>query len=187
MDKNQKMLLGVAVVGVGAYLLWKSKQPKKAFMNAGGCPSGYTRTKNSNGVFVCDNGKGSRYRTNMSGKMGADGVKGLDVSGKLVNRKRMVGANGKRKGMLGANGVGNRKRMVGMINSSNVKEGPFGKKNLINSTNVQEGSFKKNLINSTKVQEGSFKTFTPENLGSDLLSVKNSNFFDQNILGSKFS
>jgi hypothetical protein len=149
MEKNYKMLLGVAVLGVGGYLLWKSKQPKKtaSFMNKKG----------------------------MSGKRGLNGVKGLG------------GANGKRKGMVGANGVGNRKRMVGMINSSTVKEGPFGKKNLINSTNVQEGSFKKNLINSTKVQDGSFKTFTPENLGSDLLSVKNSNFFDQNILASKFS
>jgi hypothetical protein len=159
MEKNHKMLLGVAVVGVGAYLLWKSKQPKKtaSFM----------------------------HKKGMSGKRGLNGVKGL--GGANGKRKGMVGANGKRKGMLGANGVGNRKRMVGMINSSNVKEGPFGKKNLINSTNVQEGSFKKNLINSTKVQDGSFKTFTPENLGSDLLSVKNSNFFDQNILGSKFS
>jgi hypothetical protein len=172
MEKNYKMLLGVAVLGVGGYLLWKSKQPKKtaSFMNKKG----------------------------MSGKRGLNGVKGLGgangkrkgmvgMTGMVGNRKGMVGANGKRKGMVGANGVGNRKRMVGMINSSTVKEGPFGKKNLINSTNVQEGSFKKNLINSTKVQDGSFKTFTPENLGSDLLSVKNSNFFDQNILASKFS
>jgi hypothetical protein len=58
---------------------------------------------------------------------------------------------------------------------------------MINSDKVQEGTFKKNLINSTKVEDGSFKNFTPENLSSDLLSVKNSNFFDQNILASKFS
>lgn len=31
MNKNQKMLLGVAVVGVAAYYFWKSKQPKAGF------------------------------------------------------------------------------------------------------------------------------------------------------------
>ena len=183
MEKNQQILLGAAVLTIGGYLLWKSKQPKAAFMNASGCPAGMRREKNRNGVMVCTDGL-RQIRTNMSGKKSLNGVKGLDVSGKLVNRRRMVGMTGNRKGMVGMSGG---KRMVGMINSGNVKEGPFGKKNLINSTNVQEGSFKKNLINSTKVQDGSFKTFTPENLGSDLLSVKNSNFFDQNILGSKFS
>jgi hypothetical protein len=171
MEKNHKILLGVAVVGVGAYLLWKSKQPKKTGSKAMSGKMG------ANGVNVSmrgplrdGSGAGVGNRRRM---VGANGVKGLDVSG--VNRKRMVGANG------------SKKKMVGMINSGNVKAGPFGKRNLINSTNVQEGSFKKNLINSTSVQEGSFKTFTPENLGSDLLSVKNSNFFDQNILASKFS
>jgi hypothetical protein len=164
MEKNHKMLLGVAVVGVGAYLLWKSKQPKKAtFMkSANGCPAGSVAVKGTGadaGKTGCVSGLGSGT-PKFTKRLNLEGVKGLDVSGKLVNRKRMVGMSGK-------------KRMVGMINSSNVKEGPFGKKNLINSTNVQEGSFK--------------KSFTPENLGSDLLSVKNSNFFDQNILGSKFS
>jgi hypothetical protein len=183
MEKNQQILLGAAVLTIGGYLLWKSKQPKTAgFMkSADGCPSGsvvVNGTGSSVNRAYCMDTKTQRItkKLNMSGKRGLNGVKGLDVSGKLVNRRRMVGANG----------VGNRKRMVGMINSDKVQEGTF-KKNLINSTNVQEGSFKKNLINSTKVQEGSFKTFTPENLGSDLLSVKNSNFFDQNILGSKFS
>jgi hypothetical protein len=152
MEKNQQILLGAAVLTIGGYLLWKSKQPKAAFMNASGCPAGMRREKNRNGVMVCTDGL-RQIRTNMSGKKSLDGLKGL---GKLTNRKRMVGANGK-------------KKMVGMINSDKVQEGTF-----------------KNLINSTKVEDGSFKTFTPENLGSDLLSVKNSNFFDQNILGSKF-
>ena len=173
MDKNQKMLLGVAVVGVGAYLLWKSKQPKKAtFMkSADGCPAGsvvVNGTGNDVNRAYCMNTKTQR----ITKRLNADGLKG--VKGLGNGKKRMVGMSGG-------------KRMVGMINNDKVKAGPFGKRNLINSTNVQEGSFKKNLINSTSVQEGSFKTFTPENLGSDLLSVKNSNFFDQNILGSKFS
>jgi hypothetical protein len=36
MNKNQKMLLGVAVVGVAAYYYWKSQQPKAAFVGANG-------------------------------------------------------------------------------------------------------------------------------------------------------
>ena len=143
MEKNQQILLGAAVLTIGGYLLWKSKQPKKAtFMRMSG-------------------GK--------KPMVGLNGVKGLDVSGKLVNRRRMVGLNGV-KGLDVSGKLVNRKRMVGMINNDKVQEGPF-----------------KNLINSTNVEECSFKTFTPENLGSDLLSVKNSNFFDQNILESKFS
>jgi hypothetical protein len=184
MEKNHKMLLGVAVVGVGAYLLWKSKQPKKAtFMkSANGCPAGSVAVKGTGadaGKTGCVSGLGSG-NPKFTKRLNANGVKGLDVSGKLVNRRRMVGLNGvkgldvsgklvNRKRMVGMSGG---KRMVGMINNDKVKAGPFGKKNLINSTDVQEGSF---------------KTFTPENLGSDLLSVKNSNFFDQNILASKFS
>jgi hypothetical protein len=166
MEKNYKMLLGVAVLGVGGYLLWKSKQPKKtaSFMHK----KAMSGKRGLNGVKGLGGANGKRKGMvgmtgmvgNRKGMVGLNGVKGLDVSGKLVNRKRMVGMSGG-------------KKMVGMINNDKVKEGPFGKRNLINSTSVQEGSFK--------------KSFTPENLGSDLLSVKNSNFFDQNILGSKFS
>lgn len=36
MNKNQKILLGVAVVGVAGYYYWKSQQPKKAFVGANG-------------------------------------------------------------------------------------------------------------------------------------------------------
>jgi hypothetical protein len=38
MNNNQKMLLGVAVVGVAAYYYWKSQQPKPAakFVGANG-------------------------------------------------------------------------------------------------------------------------------------------------------
>ena len=172
MDKNQQILLGVAVVGIGGYLLWKSKQPKKSFMNAGGtCDrngrAGWSIRTNSNGVKVCSSPDGYQsYRVNMSGKMGLNGLKGLDVPTKLVNRRSLEGLKG-----LASNKLVNR-RMVGMINSTNVQEGTF--RGLINNDDVQGGPF------STK------RGFTPENLGSDLLSVKNSNFFDQNILASKF-
>ena len=43
MTKNQKMLLGVAAVGVAAYLVWDANR-KKGFVNAVGavkCPSGF--------------------------------------------------------------------------------------------------------------------------------------------------
>jgi hypothetical protein len=36
MNNNQKMLLGVAVVGVAAYYFWKSQQPKKQMVGANG-------------------------------------------------------------------------------------------------------------------------------------------------------
>jgi len=79
MNKKTKMWLGVGVVAAAAYYFWhKSQQDKSTtttttkqivgadgvFANQTGCPSGYTYSKNSNGVYVCDNGKGIRYRTN---------------------------------------------------------------------------------------------------------------------------
>ena len=79
MNKKTKMWLGIGVVAAAAYYFWSKSQKDKTtapaaaakfvgadavFANAGGCPSGYTRSKNSNGVYVCDNNKGSRYRTN---------------------------------------------------------------------------------------------------------------------------
>jgi hypothetical protein len=81
MNKKTKMYIGVGVVAVAAYYFWKKSQDAKAtttttpattakfvgsdgvFANAAGCPSGYSYSKNSNGVYVCDNGKGHRYRT----------------------------------------------------------------------------------------------------------------------------
>ena len=77
MDKKTKMWLGVGVVAVAAYYFWnKSKKEQTStvakfvgadavFANAGGCPSGYSYSINSNKVAVCDNGKGHRYRTNV--------------------------------------------------------------------------------------------------------------------------
>jgi hypothetical protein len=83
MNKKTKMYIGVGVVAVAAYYFWKKSQESKTtattpattaaakfvgsdgvFANQTGCPSGYTYSKNSNGVYVCDNGKGIRYRTN---------------------------------------------------------------------------------------------------------------------------
>ena len=52
MTKNTQILIGVGVVGVGAYLLWKSKQPKKTFANAMG--RNFVKVV---GECECDNGK----------------------------------------------------------------------------------------------------------------------------------
>lgn len=58
MNKNQKVLLGVAVVGVAGYFYWKSKQPKVAFVKAGlagnakaGFLAGKVAPMGSNGSF----------------------------------------------------------------------------------------------------------------------------------------
>jgi hypothetical protein len=79
MNKKTKMWLGVGVVAAAAYYFWnKSKSAPAAttpavakfvgadavFANQSGkCPAGYTESKNSNKVWVCDNGKGHRYRS----------------------------------------------------------------------------------------------------------------------------
>jgi hypothetical protein len=75
MNKKTKMILGVGVVAAAAYYFWNKSKTTPAttkaslvgadgvFANAAGCPRGYTYSKNSNNVYVCDNGKGHRYRT----------------------------------------------------------------------------------------------------------------------------
>ena len=84
MDKKTKMILGAGVLGVGAYLLWKSTQPKKSFANALGKPSlgvsaDYAMAKckciasatpittlpNGKKLYQC--GDGSSYTTNIEG------------------------------------------------------------------------------------------------------------------------
>jgi hypothetical protein len=81
MNKKTKMWLGVGVVAAAAYYFWnKSKTTPAAtapaattakfiganaiFANQSGkCPAGYSEFKNSNKVWVCDNGKGHRYKS----------------------------------------------------------------------------------------------------------------------------
>ena len=62
MTKNNKILLGVAVLAVGGYAYWKSKQPKKvAYMNAGGkfkCPAGKQKYQSGPNEFYCIDPKG---------------------------------------------------------------------------------------------------------------------------------
>lgn len=54
MNNNQKMLLGVAVVGVAAYYYWKSQQPSAAkFVGANGIFAGRPNQK----IFAGANGK----------------------------------------------------------------------------------------------------------------------------------
>jgi len=84
MNKKTKMYVGLGVVAIAAYYFYHKSQMAKAttpatpakqlvglvgadggiFANQTGCPAGFTYSKNSNGVYVCDNGKGMRYRTN---------------------------------------------------------------------------------------------------------------------------
>jgi hypothetical protein len=79
MNKKTKMYIGLGVVAVAAYYFYmqsKKKETAKAtapakfvgadaiFANQTGCPAGFRYSKNSNGVYVCDNGQGVRYRTN---------------------------------------------------------------------------------------------------------------------------
>jgi hypothetical protein len=42
----------------------KNTTSDNEYSNASGCPSGFTRYKTERGVYVCDNGKGWRYKTN---------------------------------------------------------------------------------------------------------------------------
>jgi hypothetical protein len=55
MNNNQKMLLGVAVVGVAAYYYWKSQQPQPAakFVGANGIFAGRPNQR----IFAGANGK----------------------------------------------------------------------------------------------------------------------------------
>jgi hypothetical protein len=84
MNNNQKMLLGVAVVGVAAYYYWKSQQPKPAAKMVGqdgsifkgrpngkvfanvvgnqqscGCHKGTVDAGDGDIVYVCQNGNKS--------------------------------------------------------------------------------------------------------------------------------
>jgi hypothetical protein len=65
MKKNQKILLGVAILGVGGYLYWKSTQPKKTFANLATkpkrkCPAGKQMYSDDGGVnsFFCIDPRG---------------------------------------------------------------------------------------------------------------------------------
>jgi hypothetical protein len=60
MKKNQKILLGVAILGVGGYLYWKSTQPKKTFANVSGfkCPVGKQKYQIGVNEFVCIDPRG---------------------------------------------------------------------------------------------------------------------------------
>jgi hypothetical protein len=79
MNKNQKLLLGVAVVGVAGYFYWKSKQPKAAFTKvglAGNAKAGFLagdveKTGTTAGVTYP---KGGQFQTGAVQPLGAKGV-----------------------------------------------------------------------------------------------------------------
>lgn len=65
MTKNQKMLLGVAILGVGGYLYWNSTKSKNfaGFVKNIGCPCKETKgdiltTSNGTCIVQC---KGNQY------------------------------------------------------------------------------------------------------------------------------
>lgn len=95
MNKKTQMWLGVAAVAAVGYYLWNKSQTPKAnaggpkklptwgtnwdfsqgnqftnpykhtYRGADGCPSGWSREKNRNGVMVCKSPDGTKqYRTN---------------------------------------------------------------------------------------------------------------------------
>lgn len=73
MDKNQKLLLGAGIVAVGAYLLWKSKQPKASMV-------GFNTKKKRKKGFVSNMPQDGKFAN----------AGGVDLNRKLVNRKGFV-------------------------------------------------------------------------------------------------
>jgi hypothetical protein len=66
MTKNNKILIGVAILAAGGYLYMQSKKPKKTFMNVASkkpkfkCPTGKQMYTNDGGVnsFFCIDPRG---------------------------------------------------------------------------------------------------------------------------------
>jgi len=71
MDKNTKLLLGIALVGTGAYMLWFQNQKKMSYVG---------------------NPVGRRMR--MAGKMNASGLKGLKMKTFVPNQQLPVHDSG---------------------------------------------------------------------------------------------
>jgi hypothetical protein len=90
MTKNTKILIGVGVVGVGAYLLWKSQQ-KKSFANFRGtigvekcCGHIKVEQVSGNDVYTCCNGRDISFKSagNPCNTCGGSGVgKGITNTG----------------------------------------------------------------------------------------------------------
>jgi hypothetical protein len=149
MDKKTKMWLGVGVVGVGAYLLWKSKQPKATTTTTTTtAPAGATASFAS----VGDNEKFTNFTSEKVGP-------------------RMISANGVGDRMKPADGfAGVYERQVsatgGMINSLDVKGARAGSQNSGIFANQPFTGDVANMVgaNSDKVfasQDGTGKFFKP--------------------------
>jgi hypothetical protein len=113
MDKKTKLWLGVGVVGVGAYLLWKSKQPKATTSTTTGAAPAV-----KDFASVGDNEK----FTNLAGGVMSDRMKSAD--GFASVGERMVSANGF--GSVGARQIA---ATGGMINSTDVVGARAGSQN----------------------------------------------------------
>jgi hypothetical protein len=122
MDKKTKMWLGVGVVGVGAYLLWKSKQPK-ATTTTTTAPAGATAPAKFVGANSFASVGDNQKFTNLAGGVMSSRMKSANGDFASVG-ERMVSANGF--GSVGARQIA---ATGGMINSTDVVGARAGSQN----------------------------------------------------------
>jgi hypothetical protein len=131
MDKKTKLLLGVGVVGVGAYLLFKSKKATPALTVAAPAPAKFVGADSfasvgENEKFTNMAGVGDRMIAQDGTKFASVGVNYRPVSGGMINSTDVVGARAGSQGsgifanqpftgdvanMVGANGFANQSGM----------------------------------------------------------------------------
>jgi hypothetical protein len=97
MDKKTKLLLGVGVVGVGAYLLFKSKKATPALTSVAPAPAKFVGADSfasvgENEKFTNMAGVGDRMIAQDGTKFASVGVNYRPVSGGMINSTDVVGA-----------------------------------------------------------------------------------------------
>jgi hypothetical protein len=120
MDKKTKMWLGVGVVGVGAYLLWKSKQPKATTTTTTAAPTAPAKFVGADSFASV--GENQKF-TNLAGGVMSSRMKSANGDFASVGQ-RMVSANGF--GSVGARQIA---ATGGMINSTDVVGARAGSQN----------------------------------------------------------
>lgn len=117
MDKKTKLLLGVGVVGVGAYLLFKSKKATPALTSA-------TEPAKFVGADSFDSVGENQKFTNLAGGVMSDRMKSADGFGSVG--QRMIAQDGTKFASVGRN---MRHVSGGMINSTDVVGARAGSQN----------------------------------------------------------